>query len=114
VKKILVVDDSRLVLRFEELCLRGRYEVSTAENANEALAKALEERPDLVITDLNLPDRSGSEIASALGSDPRTCGIKVIVVSTASELKRLQEPHPCLEKPFDRDALLAKISQTLH
>lgn len=112
-KKILVVDDSRLVLRFEELCLRGRYHVSTAANAGEALAKAIEERPDLVITDLNLPDRSGSEIADILRGDPRTSGIKVILVSTASELKRIPSAV-CLEKPFDRDSLLAKISQTLH
>jgi len=112
-KRILVVDDSRMMLMFEEMCLRGTYEVSTAASAREALAKAVAERPDLVLTDLNLPDLSGSEIADALRQDARTSSIKVIVATTASGMSQLAPPVAFLEKPFSRESLLAKVATSL-
>src|SRR5690349_6633633 len=78
VKRILLVDDSRLLLKFEELCLRASYEVTTAASGSEALAKALSEHPDLVLTDLNLPDLSGRQVVESLALDGRTRGIKTV------------------------------------
>lgn len=112
-KRILLVDDSRLLLRFEELCLRATYEVTTAASGSEALAKALSDHPDLVLTDLNLPDLSGRQVVESLALDGRTRGIKTVIVTTASEIARLGPGVDTLEKPFDSVSLLSKVSQCL-
>jgi len=112
-KKILLVDDSRLVLKIGERCLEGHYDVRTAASGAEALAKAIAERPDLVLTDMNLPDVSGRQIIESLALDGRTRGVKAVIVTTASEIARLGPGVETLAKPFDPESLLAKVTECL-
>jgi twitching motility two-component system response regulator PilH len=112
-KKILLVDDSRLMLRIEERCLHGTYDVRTATSGAEALAKAIAERPDLVLTDMNLPDVSGRQVIESLALDRRTRGVKAIIVTTKSEIDRLGSGVATLAKPFDPATLLAKVIECL-
>ena len=58
--RILAVDDTRALLNMLKACLeRGGHEVFTAKDGVEALDKLREHRPDLVITDLNMPKMNG-------------------------------------------------------
>jgi len=81
-KVALVVDDSMLVrytiCRF--LQERG-YGVETAGNGVEALDVLKRVLPDLIVTDMQMPLMSGSELISALKSKPETCGIPIIVIT---------------------------------
>jgi CheY-like chemotaxis protein len=87
-KKILVVedgDDSRSILT---IVLRSfGYESIEAANGGEALAKALSEKPDLILLDLGLPDISGIDVAKAMKENPATAHIPIIAYTawTTSE-----------------------------
>jgi len=60
---ILVVDDERVTLKFTEQILESAgYEVVTANNGDEALVKAGEEAPDLILLDVMMPGKSGLEV----------------------------------------------------
>ena len=81
-KVALVVDDSMLVrytiCRF--LQERG-YGVETAANGVEALDVLGRVVPDLIVTDMQMPLMSGSELITALKSKPETCGVPIIVIT---------------------------------
>jgi CheY-like chemotaxis protein len=78
----LVVDDSMLirytVCRFLEE--RG-FAVESATNGAEALAILARVHPDLIVTDMQMPKMSGSELITALKNDPKTAGIPIIIVA---------------------------------
>ena len=78
----LVVDDSMLirhtVCRFLEE--RG-FAVESATNGREALETLKRVRPDIIITDMQMPKMSGSELISALKSEPATANIPVVIVA---------------------------------
>jgi CheY-like chemotaxis protein len=78
----LVVDDSMLirytVCRFLEE--RG-FAVESATNGLEALAILERVHPDLVVTDMQMPKMSGSELITSLKSDPKTASIPIIIVA---------------------------------
>jgi|SRR5271166_791379 len=81
-KIALVVDDSMLVrytvCRFLEE--RG-FIVETATNGNEALDVLARVRPDLIVTDMQMPRMSGSELITVLKSNPETSKVPIIVVT---------------------------------
>lgn len=83
-KRVLVVDDDpgfvNLVRRMLEAEFRG-VQFRTAYCAEEALAVLAEERPDLVLVDLIMPDRSGTEVVEAVRRDPRLAEVPVIVTT---------------------------------
>jgi two-component system, OmpR family, KDP operon response regulator KdpE len=65
--RILIVDDERAIRRFLRAALSGHgYQVLEAENGQDALASAAENRPDVVILDLGLPDMDGVEVTRQL------------------------------------------------
>jgi len=79
---ILVVDDLPDARRIcAEYLEYRRYRVETAEDGLEALAKARELRPDLILMDLAMPLLDGCEATRRLKSDPRTADIPVIAVT---------------------------------
>jgi CheY-like chemotaxis protein len=82
VAHILLADDDPATVRMyrQRLELEG-YRVSTAANGDEALAEARREEPDLVVLDLDMPDRHGLEVAAELRSDARTRHIPVAILS---------------------------------
>jgi CheY-like chemotaxis protein len=89
----LVVDDSMLirfsVCRFLEE--RG-FTVESASNGAEALQALSRVHPDLIVTDMKMPEMSGSELISALKSRPETEKIPIIIVAArASGFDQLEE-----------------------
>jgi len=79
----LVVDDSMLirhtVCRFLEE--RG-FAVESATNGHEALETLKSVRPDIIITDIQMPKMSGSELITAIKADPALAGIPVVIVAS--------------------------------
>ena len=113
-KKILIVDDDQAtrIKMFETLSQR-QYNVISAENGAMALELLQESRPDLVLTDLKMPEIGGMELLKKIkGSHPELPVILVTghaSVDTAVEAMRLGA-HDFLIKPFQRDAILATVS----
>ena len=81
-QKILIIEDNSDLSQLLALYLSNAgYEISRARNLTEGISKALAERPDLIITDLYLPDMTAVEATVRLKQDPATSGIPIVVLS---------------------------------
>ena len=90
-EKILIVEDNPLNMRLMRMTLRGKgYTLIEASNGEEALDKAVKEKPDLIIMDMQLPTISGVEATQRLRKIPELSRISVIAV-TAYAMKGDQE-----------------------
>jgi DNA-binding response OmpR family regulator len=89
-EKILIVeDDSRLAESLAVSLNEAGYETWWAENSGQGISKALAERPDLIITDLYLPDINAVEAITMLKKIPFTSGIPIVVL-TAETTRQLK------------------------
>ena len=81
--KILVVDDTpaNVKLLGDLLASKG-YQVSTAANGEEALAKVAAEKPDLVLLDVMMPGLSGYDVCRRIRSDPATALLPVVMCTS--------------------------------
>jgi len=117
VRKILVVDDSPTDRQFmlETLARKG-YQVVTAENGEDAIAKAKSELPDLILMDVVMPGLNGYQATRQITRDDATKHIPVIMcTSKGADTDRIwgmrQGANDYLIKPIDAGQLLAKIAQ---
>jgi len=84
--KILLVEDSKFLrLAAERALVRAGYEVITAADGEEAVKKARENLPNLILLDLLLPKVTGTDVLKALKKDPATAGIAVVVLTAMSQ-----------------------------
>lgn len=111
-KRILVVDDERQITRMLRASLQSSgYEVLTASNGIEGLEKFESGRPDMIITDLAMPEMNGLELTEAVRRLDRTPIIVLSVRDTdVMKVKALDEgADDYLTKPFSMPELLARI-----
>lgn len=86
-EKILVIDDDLDTLRLVGLMLqRQSYQVSAASNGSQGLTKAFEERPDLILLDVMMPDMDGYEVARRLRKNPATASIPILMFTAKTQL----------------------------
>jgi diguanylate cyclase (GGDEF)-like protein len=115
--RILIANDQEWAARSVETILVAEgYEVQRAYTGNQALQRALEFPPDLIILDNQMPDLSGSEVCRQLRLDPRIGHTTPIILSTAGPAGRPQriEAHEAgawefYGQPLDPELLLLKI-----
>lgn len=118
-KKILVVDDEELIVKMVGLRLKANgYEVISAGDGKEGLAKAKEEFPDLIILDVMMPGMDGYKVCGLLKKDTRFAKIPVIMFTAKAQVddKKIGEEvgaNAYITKPFDPQVLLAKIRELL-
>ncbi|MFI5114041.1 MAG: DUF4388 domain-containing protein [Terriglobales bacterium] len=102
--KILVVDDNPMVLGMLRQSLSALATVTTAGDAADALLKAVDELPDLLISDYRMPGMDGRQLLEKLKSRPATANIAVILMASKGDISErlsLQDPvEDYLEKPF--------------
>ena len=117
VKKILVVDDSPTERFFlQELLTKKHYIVVTAENGEEAVAKAARELPDLILMDVVMPGLNGFQATRQITKAPGTAHIPVFMCTTKDqETDRIwgvrQGARDYLVKPINGEELLKKIAE---
>ncbi len=86
-EKILIIDDDVDTLRLVGLMLqRQGYEISAASNGSQGLAKAMEERPDLIVLDVMMPDMDGYEVARRLRKNPTTQAVPILMFTAKTQL----------------------------
>jgi len=115
--RILVVDDEDIVRTSCSRTLSPEgYEVRLAKNGVEGLKMASEERFDLVLTDLKMPDMDGIEVLRIIkGKWPQTAVIIVTgyqTVDTAVKAIKLGA-YDYIEKPFTPDALISAVAEAM-
>jgi CheY-like chemotaxis protein len=113
-KKILIVDDAETVLLMERMILGKEYDLVTAKDGREAVAKASAERPDLILMDVVMPVMNGFDACREIREQKNTSDIPVIMVTTRSEAANVETGYRsgCTDyvtKPIDSVELLAKI-----
>lgn len=84
-KIMLVEDDNNLREIYEARLLAEGYEIVTAHDGEEALALAVKEKPDLIISDIMMPKISGFDMLDILRSTPETKNTKVIMMTALSQ-----------------------------
>ncbi len=118
-KKVLLVDDCQTSLLLHEFLLAEYpYEIIKAQSGAEALSRATEDPPDLVLLDVMMPDTSGLDVLRALRTDPRTRDIPVVLVTARGDRDTMDEASKrgCsdyLTKPVDGTELRAMVSRRL-
>jgi pilus assembly protein CpaE len=86
-EKILIIDDDLDTLRLVGLMLqRQGYQIAAAANGSQGLTKALEERPDLILLDVMMPDMDGYEVTRRLRKNPTTAAIPVLMFTAKTQL----------------------------
>ena len=117
--RLLVVDDDPDIARFIEVNLRTHgFEVHLAADGVEALEKAQEIRPDLVLVDVMMPRMDGFQVVDHLRSDPRTANTSIIMLTakalTADKVLGITAgADDYIIKPFDPVELVARVKGTL-
>jgi two-component system cell cycle response regulator DivK len=117
--KILVVEDqedNRRIVR--DLLTTTDYEVTEAENGEEALAAVAKQRPDLILMDIQLPVMDGYEATRRIKADPALRTIPIIAVTSYAlsgdeEKARAAGCDDFVPKPYSPRQLLAKIRKYL-
>jgi DNA-binding response OmpR family regulator len=103
--KLLLVDDNPMILGMLRGALTPLASVTTASDAADALIKAVEDPPDLVISDYRMPGMDGRQLVEKLRSRPKTAGASVILLATKADITEklsIQEQavDDFVEKPF--------------
>ena len=108
-KKILVIDDEADIREIVRLCLSEEgCEVIEAENGQEGILKAQNEKPDLIVLDIMLPGINGFEVAKHLKDDPNTREIPILILSVlAQDSQYRQGILDYISKPFRQEDLVA-------
>jgi DNA-binding response OmpR family regulator len=116
-KKILIVDDDRLVAKTIDMCLSKRgYQVKVLHDGAAAVKYLFEEKPDLMILDIRLPDCDGWFIMELLGKLEAAQKVQVIVISALEPDRRKvseAKPYAYLQKPFDMGQLIQIAEKSL-
>ena len=115
---VLVVDDEAPIRDILSFYLkRAGYQVLAAANGVEALDEMGRSRPDLIISDLRMPEMAGDELCKRVKSDPATRDVYFIILSaldgTASRIGGLAlGADDMIPKPFHAQEVLAKVDST--
>lgn len=84
--KILIVDDSKSqMFEMTRIVEKLGHEVCTADNGAAGVIKAKEEKPDLILMDVVMPELNGFQATRQISKDPETAEIPVIIVSTKDQ-----------------------------
>ncbi|MEM8528318.1 MAG: ATP-binding protein [Bacteroidota bacterium] len=115
---LLLVEDHADVLYLLTQQLKGKYRLMTATNGKEGIALASEQLPDLIISDVMMPEMDGYEFCEALKKNEATQHIPVILLTAkadqASKIEGLQYGADAyLSKPFDETELFVRIEKLL-
>ncbi|MEL6858417.1 MAG: response regulator [Pseudomonadota bacterium] len=118
-RKVLIVEDNALNMRlFSDLLEASGYETLQCVDGAKAVGLALDERPDLIIMDIQLPDVSGLDITRWLKDDDRTASIPVLAVTafamrTDEVLVREAGCEGYLSKPIQVRSFLKTVDELI-
>jgi DNA-binding response OmpR family regulator len=115
---ILVIEDNEEVRTFISNELLPHYQVLEAANGKEGLFQAFKKVPDLIISDVMMPDKDGIELCASLKKDEKTSHIPIILLTAKSEeadkIKGLEVgADDYILKPFSSKQLLVRIEKLI-
>ena len=117
--KILLIDDDEILLKLILIHLEeAGHEVRHCSDGAQGIRAILEQMPDLVVLDLNMPYIDGFEVLEAIKGDPITRTLPVIVLSSRSDVNSLERvielgAADFLQKPIRIEQLIAVLYRVL-
>jgi signal transduction histidine kinase/DNA-binding response OmpR family regulator len=112
--QLLLIEDNQDVVVYLKSCLEGLYQLQVAYNGKIGVDKAFEHIPDLIISDVMMPEMDGYEVCDTLKNDERTSHIPLILLTAKADmaskiigLRRGADAY--LTKPFDKEELLVQL-----
>lgn len=116
---LLIVDDEAGVRALVRMTLDGAgYRILEAENGEEAIDLARQHRPDLMLLDVMMPDRSGIDVCRELKADLATAGITIVMLTAKAQNNDVGEAENAgadgyFTKPFSPIALVRRVEAIL-
>jgi len=118
-RKALVVDDEFHIVQVVAIKLKNNgFDVLTADNGAAAYTLAVQHKPDIIVTDYQMPALTGLELIEKLRADEQTAAIPVIMLTArgfAIEDQKKQKLNiaACLSKPFSPREVLQTVEEVL-
>lgn len=116
--RLLIIEDSSDVVEYLISCLEEQYELLIARNGQEGIDMALEHIPDLIVSDVMMPQKDGFEVCQTLKLDDKTSHIPIVLLTAKADyesritgLKRGADAY--LAKPFEQEELLIRLQKLL-
>jgi DNA-binding response OmpR family regulator len=116
---VLVVEDDPVILRLLEVnfTMEG-FEVLSAADGREALERARVDRPDIVVSDIMMPNMNGFELLEAMRADPDVAGIPIILLSAKAQTDDVRAgldagADDYITKPFEPLELVERVTKLL-
>lgn len=116
---LLLAEDNPDVAKYIEICLKDDYQMFIVDNGQKGINKALEIVPDIIISDVMMPQKSGFELCETLKNDERTSHIPIILltakVAQEDKLTGLKSRADAyLIKPFHKEELQIRLQNMLN
>ncbi len=115
---LLLIEDNPDVVEYLAACLGETYQLDFAYNGRAGIEKALETVPDLILSDVMMPEKDGFEVCDFLKNDERTSHIPIVLLTAKADvesriagLKRGADAY--LAKPFHSEELLVTLANLL-
>lgn len=117
-QKVLIVEDNADVARFIGETLKKRYSLYYAQNGSDGLRKAEELIPDIILTDLLMPEMDGLEMCKAIRSSQKTSTIPIIIITALTSQDELEKglragANAYIYKPFSGNELRIRVEWIL-
>lgn len=116
--QLLLIEDNPDVVTYLKTILQDSYEINIAYNGRIGIEKALEQIPDLIISDVMMPEKDGYQVLEALKNDERTSHIPILLLTAKADanskiagLRRGADAY--IPKPFQKAELLATLEMML-
>ncbi|MCB0543273.1 MAG: helix-turn-helix domain-containing protein [Saprospiraceae bacterium] len=112
--QLLIIEDNPDVVVYLKSCLKELYRIDVAFNGNIGIEKALENIPDLIISDVMMPEKDGYQVCDTLKNDERTSHIPIVLLTAkadaASKIAGLRRGADAyITKPFDKEEMLVRL-----
>jgi len=115
---LLIIEDNADVMAYLVACLQGEYKIVCAYNGREGIEKAVETVPDLILSDVMMPEKDGLEVCDALKNDERTSHIPIVLLTAKADvesriagLRRGADAY--LSKPFHKEELRLTLANLM-
>lgn len=115
---VLLIEDNPDVVEYLSACLKSHYTLDLAYNGQAGIDKALENVPDLIVSDVMMPFKDGFEVLEMLKNDERTSHIPIVLLTAKADvqsrlvgLRRGADAY--LSKPFQQEELLVTVENLL-
>lgn len=113
---VLIIEDNRDVTAYIESILRNDYQILTARNGQAGIDRAIEHVPDIIISDVMMPEKNGYEVCEILKNDERTSHIPIILLTAKASIEDRLEglrggADAYLTKPFEKEELFVRLEK---